>query len=413
MIRNPRFWIFSWLMAGSLALTASSVPAQLKTAGPDPRDQIRVFENGLFPLPQGPAAAGAPAPKPQTLAERMAAYKVPGVSIAVVNNFKVEWAKGYGILKAGGGRAVTAETLFEAASTTKALVAATVMHYVDKKRLDLDADVNTYLKSWKIPDNEFTKEKKVTLRLLLTHRAGLPSSNMGYDEKIGVPTLVQVIKGESPAQNKAAVPELVPGAKWQYSNVGYALIQLILEDALGQKLETIMAQAIFKPLDLKTSTVAYPLPEALRDREALPHDAKGAAGQPGMHLTAQAQGGLMTTPSELAGVLIELMQAYRGTSTRILSRESARAMFHAEVDLDPRVFGTPLSEGLGMFVKGQGAALTILHPGNNDPGSICWMIGFPERGQGAVFMLNGANGELMAFEILAALSGIYQWPALM
>jgi len=131
-----------------------------------------------------------------------------------------------------------------------------------------------------------------------------------------------------------------------------------------------------------------------------------------MHLTAQAQGGLMSTPSDLAKLLIELIQAYRGSSRRLLTREMAQAMFHAEVELDPRLFGTPMSDALGMFVKGQGSSLTILHPGNNFPGSICWLIGFPERGQGAIVMLNGDNGELLAFEVLFALGHVYGWPPL-
>jgi len=403
----------AWLVAGCLTLVRPAALAQEIATTPDVQQRIKTFESSLMAMPQGPPETAAPAAKPQTLADRMVADKVPGVSIAVIDDWKVEWTKAYGEIRAGGGPAVTTETLFEAASTTKALVAATVMHYVDTGRFNLDADVNTYLKSWKVPENELTRDKPVTLRLLLTHRAGLPSTSMGFDEKAGAPTLVQVVKGEAPASNKAAVPEAIPGSTWQYSNVGYALIQLILEDALGQGLEKTMAQVVFEPLGMKTSTLAYPLPAALREREALPHDDKGMAAQPRMHPTAQAQGGLMSTPTELAAALIELMRAYRGDSTRLLSRDGARAMFHPEVDLDPRLFGTPLSEGLGVFVKGQGATLTILHPGNNAPGSVCWMIGFPQQGKGAVFMLNAANGELLAFEILAALGGVYHWPALM
>jgi CubicO group peptidase (beta-lactamase class C family) len=402
-----------WLGVLLLSFGLPVFAAEQKAAVDEVEKKIEVFENGLYPMPQGPADPKAPAPKAQTLIERMAFYKVPGVSLAVIDEFKIQWSKGYGEIKAGSGKAVTEATIFEAASTTKALVAAVVLHFVDKGRFDLDADVNTYLKSWQVPENEFTKEKKVTLRLLLTHQAGLPTTNMGYDEQAGVPTLVQVLKGEAPARNKAAVPELIPGSKWQYSNVGYALIQLILEDALGQKLEAIMAETLFNPLGLRTTTLYYPLPASLQEREALPHDEKGQAAAPALHFTAQAQGGLLSTPRELAVVAIELMQAYRGTSRRLLSQEMAQTMFQAAVDLDPRIFGSPVSDGLGIFVKGKGPTLTFLHPGNNFPGSICWLVGFPEQGKGAVVMLNGANGEMLALEILVALAGLYQWPPLL
>lgn len=379
---------------------------------PESGQQISAFENGLLPLSQGPAEPNAPAPTLRTLAERMAFYKVPGVSLAVVRDGRIEWARGYGEIAAGSGKAVTPDTMFEAASTTKAVVAAAVLHSVEQGRFDLDADVNSYLKSWKIPDNEFTKTEKVTLRRLLTHQAGLPSTNMGYDEKAGLPTLLQVVKGEAPAQNKPAIPVLVPGSQWQYSNVGYALIQLVLEDALGRNLESILADAVYKPLGLVSTTLTYPLPSEWKDREALPHDENGKTAEPVMHPTSLAQGGLMTAPSELARFLIELMDAYQGTSSRLFSRETARTMFQPAVDLDPRLFGLPMSDALGVFVKGEGPALTILHPGNNFPGSVCWLIGYPERRQGAIVMLNGNNGEALAFEILAALGRIYGWPPL-
>ena len=145
----------------------------------------------------------------------------------------------------------------------------------------------------------------------------------------------------------------------------------------------------------------------------MPHDKDEREAAPAMHLTAQAQGGLMSIPSDLAKVLIELMQAYRGSSRRLLTRETAQAMFRPETELDPRLFGMPMGDALGMFVKGQGSSLAILHPGNNYPGSICWLVGYPERGQGAIVMLNGNNGELLALEILAALGRVYRWPPLL
>jgi CubicO group peptidase (beta-lactamase class C family) len=402
-------------LAGALAfcLSSATVPASQKAPVSAGEQNIQAFENGLRAFAPGPGEPNAPALTPQTLAARMAFYKVPGVSIAVIREGRIEWAKGYGQTRADGGKAVTSETLFEAASTTKALVSAVVLHYAAAGRFDLDADANAYLKSWKVPDNEFTKTEKVTLRRLLTHRAGLPGTNMGYDDKAGAPTLLQVVKGEAPAENKAAVPVAVPGSRWEYSNIGYVLIQLILEDSLGCDLEAIMSAAIYKPLGLESTTLVHPLPPAWREREAMPHDRDGRTGEPSLHVTAQAQGGLLSTPADLARFLIELMQAYRGASSRLLTREMARAMFRPEVELDPRLFGTPMSEGMGIFVKGEGASLIVAHPGNNYPGSICWLIGFPERDQGAIVMLNGEGGEMLALEILAALGRVYGWPPLM
>jgi len=411
--KNQVVRIMAGIGAGWLVLALSAGPARPGSQSGAAEEKIKAFENGLTAFSPGGSDAKAPSPKAQSLSERMAFYKVPGVSIALLDGFSISWAKGYGEIKAGSGKAVTPDSLFEAASTTKVLVAALVLHYVGQGRFDLDADVNSYLKSWKVPENEFTRKEKVTLRRLLTHRAGLPKTNMDSDDKAGGPTLIQVLKGEAPAENKPAVPEAVPGSRWQYSNVGYVLIQFLLEDALGAKLESVMADVLYRPLKLEATTLTYPLPAPLAEREAVPHDNQGRAAAPAMHPSALAQGGLMTTPTDLAKVLIELMQSYRGASPRLLTKEMARAMFRPEVELDPQLFGTPASDGLGMFIKGQGEALTVLHPGKNFPGSICWMIGFPEQGRGAIVMLNGANGEGLALEILTALGRVYGWPPLM
>ncbi len=242
--------------------------------------RIKSVENGLVEFnPGAPAPAGL-APKLLPLAERMAFYKVPGVSIAVIDQGRIEWARGYGVLKAGSPAPVASDSFFEAASTTKAVVAALVLGLAQEGKLDLDADVNRYLKSWRVAENEFTRQKKVTLRLLLSHRAGLPATNFPYDEKGAPPTLRQVLDGQAPAGNKAAVVELLPGSKWQYSNIGYVVIQQLLEDVSGKPLAEIARERVFAPLRMASSTFVYPLDPARRKNEALPHDELGAVGVP-------------------------------------------------------------------------------------------------------------------------------------
>jgi len=264
--------------------------------------RIREVEGGLVEFrPDAPMAVPDSSARRLSLADRMEFYKIPGVSIAVIDGNRIDWAKGYGVLKAGGPEPVTSQSLFEAASTSKAVTAVMVLHLVQEGKLDLDEDVNTYLKSWRVPENDMTREKKVTLRLLLTHQSGLPATNFPYDDSIGVPTLVQVLKGESPAQNKPAVVETTPGSQWNYSNLGYVVIQQILEDACGKPFDSIAQEIVFRPLGMISSTFVYPLKKSLRDREAVPHDEEGLACEPGMRSNAVAQGGLMTTPTDPSG----------------------------------------------------------------------------------------------------------------
>jgi formylglycine-generating enzyme required for sulfatase activity len=345
-----------------------------------------------------------------SLEERMQVYKVPGLSIAVINNYKIEWAKAYGTLNAETGVPVNTESLFEAASITKSLVAVTVLHFVEQELLDLDVDVNTYLKTWKIPENEFTKEKKVTLRLLLSHQSGLPMTNLPYD-LTSKPSLVQVMKGVFPALNKPVFVENIPGAKWEYSNIGYAVIQLLLEDVIRKSLQQIIQETIFDPLEMNSSTLNYPLVSELQKNEALPHFSSGTVGEPTMHPTALAHGGLITTPTDLAKFTLELIYAYQGKSNKIVSQKTVKKMFASELDLDPAIFGCMLfKQGLGFWIQGKDQNIFFGHTGDNYPGATSLFGGIPEQGKGIVIMTNGALGLPLAIEIMDAITKEYNWP---
>jgi len=343
----------------------------------------------------------------KTLTERMEHYKVPGVSIAVINDYKIEWTKAYGTMDINTGTPVTTETIFEAASTSKFITAVLALHFVQKDLFDLDINVNNYLKSWQVPENEFTQDEKVTLRRLLIHQSGLPTTNFGYDMNVGYPTLLGVLNGELPALNKPAMPEFVPGTQWQYSNIAYDVIQLLLEDVLGKPFQQIAEEIIFKPLGMNNSSFVYPLDIEKKKREAMPHDAEGISREPAMHLTALAHGGLTTTPTDLAKFTNEVMLSYQGNSEKIISQEMTRQLLNKELDLDPKMFGLPLSEGLGVFLMVEGKDYLFTHPGNNLPGLNCWLIGWPKRGTAVIIMTNGIKGEMLAMEIISAINKEY------
>jgi CubicO group peptidase (beta-lactamase class C family) len=268
----------------------------------------------------------------------------------------------------------------------------------------LEQNVNNYLKSWQVPENEFTLKEKVTLHRLLTHQAGMPVTNYDKDESIGYPTLIDVLNGESPALNKPATPEFVPGSKWQYSNVAYNVIQLLLEDVSGKSFQQIAEDIIFRPLEMNSSTFVYPLDDEKKKLEAMPHDAEGISREPLMHLTALAQGGLTTTPTDLAKFIIELMLSYQGKSEKIISQEMIKRLFTKVCEIDQTKMPLPFSEGLGVLLKGEDKDLLFTHPGSNNPGLICWPIGWPKNGTGAVVMTNGANGLFLAIEIIEAIN---------
>jgi CubicO group peptidase (beta-lactamase class C family) len=210
-----------------LVLWATSAFAQQQL----PATRISAVENGLTPVvvPKGRTTAK------WNLAERMKTYHVPGVSVAVVRGYRLDWAKGYGVRDHGSGEAVTTETLFQAASISKPVAATAAMKLVEQRKLTLDRDVNLDLRSWKVPENEFTAKEKVTLRRILSHSAGLTVHGFpGYEASGGVPQLLDVLNGKNPANTPPIRVETAPGWVWNYSGGGYTVMQQLVIDITGE-----------------------------------------------------------------------------------------------------------------------------------------------------------------------------------
>jgi len=378
------------------------------------QQRIAAVESGLIEIDSpfalfDPAHVFADMLDTFTLADRMAELKVPGVSVAVIDGGELAWAKGYGVLSADGDTPVTTESLFEAASTSKLLTGIMTLHYVEQGAFDLDTDVNEYLTSWKVPENEFTRDRKVTLRLLLTHRAGLPSTNFADDRPDRAWTLADILNGVPGVGNDPATPVRPLEDEWVYSNLGCIVIQLILEDTFGRPFPELARDVIFEPLGMDSSTFQYPLPPELAERETMPHDAEGTACAPLMDHVAFGHAGLMATPSDMARLYIELMRSYNGESGVLLSPEMTRRMFTKQFAIEPSPIGAPVSEGLGVFLRGEGEGLMFFHHGGNTPGANSLPVGLPNAGKGAIIMTNGHNGEMLFMELLASIMREYEW----
>jgi CubicO group peptidase (beta-lactamase class C family) len=377
-----------------IALSAPS-PSEAQSAGPEAR-AARV-ESGLLPLF---VVEGRPLPA-KTIAERMAALHVPGVGIAVINEGRVEWAKGYGVTEAGTTTPVTARTLFQAASISKPVAALAALRLVEQGKLALDEDVNAKLKSWKVPGNEFTKTERVTLRRLLSHTAGLTVHGFGgYAAGDPVPTLVQVLDGAKPANSDPVRVDVIPGTIMRYSGGGFTVAQQLMIDVSGRAFPDLMAELVLRPVGMDDSTYEQPLPESRRDGAASGHTSDGKL-LPGRYHTypEMAAAGLWTTPTDLAKFLLEVRKALAGRSD-VLSASLAREMTTA---VKP-------GYGLGLSLSGAGAAANYGHGGSNE-GFKCQMAAFLDGGRGAVVMTNGDGGGFVAAEILRAIAREYGWPA--
>ena len=357
--------------------------------------KIRRVENGLRP---------STVIKGQTeglnIAERMKYYKAPGVSIAVINNGRIEWARGYGVVEAGDPRPITSETLFQAGSISKPVAAMAALRLVEQGKLDLDEDVNRKLKSWKVPENDFTKEKKVTLRGILSHSAGLTVHGFpGYAADAEMPTLVQVLNGEKPANTPAIRVDLVPGTKWRYSGGGYTVMQQMLIDVTGKSFPQLTREMVLGPAGMKHSTYEQPLPKATAVSAATAH-MNGTPVKGRFHTYPEmAAAGLWTTPSDLALLAIEIQQEIAGRSSKVLSTKMANQMVTEQIG----------NYGLGPSVQGPGQALRFSH-GGVDEGFEAFWIAFAHTGQGAVVMVNANRGVQLAQEIVRSIAREYGWP---
>jgi len=381
--------------AAQLVTVPSRPHAQAGAASPEAR-AARV-EKGLLP---GIVIAGRPLPA-RSLADRMSALKTPGVSVAVVNGGIIEWAKGYGVTEAGSTTAVTPQTLFQAASISKPVAALAALRLVEQGKLALDQDVNERLTSWKVPEHEFTKDEKVTLRRLLSHSAGLTVHGFGgYPAGDPLPSLIDILDGRNPANSAAVRVDVLPGSIWRYSGGGYTVMQQLLMDVTGRPFPALLADLVLQPVGMKDSTYEQPLPEARRAAAASGH-LPGGGLLPGRYHTypEMAAAGLWTTPTDLARFLVEIQHALQGRS-KILTPATARQMVTVQKG----------SYGLGLGLEGSGPSATFGHGGSN-AGFKCQMTAFVEGGRGAVVMTNGDRGGRLGGEILRAVAAEYGWPS--
>jgi CubicO group peptidase (beta-lactamase class C family) len=342
-------------------------------------EQISNVENGLAPRIH---IEGDP-PVRWGVAGRQKHHKVPAVSVAVVNGGKIEWAKGY-------GEGITAETRFQAASISKPVAAMTALRMVVRGELNLDEDINSKLKSWKLPANDW--HKPVTLRQLLSHTAGLTVHGFpGYASTAPVPTLVQILKGEKPANTAAIAVNVEPGSIYRYSGGGYQVLQLLIEDVTGKPFAAVVKSLVLDPCRMKNSGYGQPAPAAA----APAFNSKGEPVPGRWHIyPEQAAAGLWTTPSDLARFLLAV------NTSKLLPEAMTKEML------------TPVKSGygLGFSIEGSGDSERFGHGGAN-MGYRCIATLYRNRGQGVVVMTNGDNGSALAGEMVRAVAEAYDWPS--
>jgi len=376
---------------------AAGAMAQGASASESLEAKIRRIENSLIPTLH---IKGTPV-VPASLADRMSLFKVPAVSVAVAKDGKIEWAKAYGLRDVEAKSPAGPETLFQAASISKAVTAAAALHFVERNILDLDEDVNVKLLSWQVPENGFTAKQKVTLRRILSHSAGLTVHGFpGYPAGQALPTLKQVLDGEKPANTDPIRVDALPGFRWRYSGGGYTVLQQLLIDVLGRPFPDILKETVLDPAGMTESAFAQPLPEGLLARAAVGYSSEGKPVEGRRYVYPElAAAGLWTTPTDLLKFALEISAAREGKSEKILSRPMTQVMLRTE----------KAPSSLGFFPEGEGADFRFGHSGGN-AGFECDLIYFPERGIGMAVMTNSDNGGALMNQIERAIAAEYGLP---
>jgi CubicO group peptidase (beta-lactamase class C family) len=330
---------------------------------------------------------------------------VPGVSIAVIKDFKVALAVAYGVADAETGAPVTTRTMFQAASISKPVAAMVSLKAVKDGRFSLDQDINTILKSWKLPVGDFTKSGPVTPRTLMSHTSGMGDGFgfPGYSPEEPLPTLQQILDGLPPSNTRAVRLDRAPLAGFEYSGGGVVLQQLALMDAVGKPFAQIARESVLDPLEMTNSTFEQPLPVARQAQAARAHNPDGARTNEPWHVyPEQAAAGLWTTPTDLAKLAIEVQLALQGRPSRVLSQTLAREM------ITPVGVG-PYAVGFGIAKEGEGWYFE--HSGGNY-GFRCELVAHRTKGYGAVIMTNGASGNALMPQLLQLIRQEYKWDAL-
>ncbi len=340
-----------------------------------------------------------------TLKELMDRFGVPAVSIAVVRNFEIHWARAYGVSDVESGSAANPETLFQAASISKPVAAMAVLRAAQEGRLSLDADVNKLLKSWKVPSSEHTSKQPVTPRSLLSHSSGSDDGFgfPGYHPKDPVPTPVQILLGEKPSNTGPVLFARPPFAAFKYSGGGVTIMQLALSEALGRPFPEILDATVLRPIGMALSGYEQPLSKERDVNAARAHNGQGKAMDAKWHVYPElAAAGLWTTPSDLARFAIEVQLSLLGRSNKVLARDLVRQMV------------TPVGVGgygLGLSVERRGEGWYFGHGGANW-GFRCDVTGHFSKGYGVAIMTNSDRGGAVVEELKTRVAAAYGWDSL-
>jgi CubicO group peptidase (beta-lactamase class C family) len=370
------------------------------------QERIAQVENNLIPYVPVKGFAG------WNILDRMKYYKVPGLSIAVIKDYKIDWAKGYGLADTIQKTKVTTETMFSAGSISKFLMAVTALKLVEEGKIGLDSPINDYLSSWKITENDYTKKTPITLRMLLSHSAGTSqTSYFGFTPAEPLPTIVEVLSGAKISQTRAVVVNSEPNREFRYSGGGSMIAQMALMDVSKRSFGNLTQQVLFDKIGMTNSTFEQPVSEKFSKQCSWAYSqASWFKGMPYVY-PQQAAAGLYSTPTDLAKFFIDVQKSFNGKG-KVLSEAMTKKMLTSQVNVSDGGYKEQMA--IGPFL--------IQRTDNKDPngvyfeftgvnaGFLAYGMASVQGGNGVIVMLNsGDNQNGIGKEIRRAVAKVYNW----
>ncbi len=338
----------------------------------------------------------------KTIEALMLELGVPGVSVAVIRDFDVHWAKGYGVADVETAAPVDTETMFQAASISKPVTAMAVLRAVQEGLFGLDDDINDILTSWTLDGGEFTADRPVTPRTLHSHTSGLGDGFgfPGYDPSDPIPTVVQILEGHELSNVGPIFMERAPMTLAEYSGGGITLMQLALSDARRRPFADIMRDDVLRPIGMTRSSFEQPISSTNDRNAARAHDDEGRSQGSKWHVyPEQAAAGLWTTATDLARFAIEVQKSATGESNRVVSRSMVQEML------------SPVGVGgfaVGFQIAQIGEGWYFSHGGGNW-GFRCILLAHKVKGYGLAIMTNADQGGPVMSEISRRIQAAYEW----
>ncbi len=395
-----------WLGISSSVITYAQNPV----ANPNPSltEQIRLVENNLLPSSQ---IEGDSPYKRFTLEERLRFFKVPAVSIAVIDEGAVIWAKAYGVGNRAKNNPIDTHTAFWAGSISKSINAVGVLKLVANSQLSLEPDFRTYLKTVTFKENDLSRGETITIRHLLSHTAGLSRGDVAYYKKESIPTLAQALMGQKPSKDQGVFAILKPNTAYKYSNYGIGIVQKIIEDNIDPDYAHFVQSTVLDPLNMTHSFfIDHQVPVSKQNAVADGHwFAETIPFGESEVYPYKAASNLWTTPSDVARLIMAIQASYAGQPTTILPQAVAKLMLTPPIDTANYSDGQRDSSkcGLGFFMYDLKGEKYFSHTGGTD-GFRAIYIGSFEGGKGAVVMTNSNNASIL-FEILNSIATTYGW----